>query len=84
MDFDKWFIEHGMPIGAAIGYSFEDISRRAWNAASEEVRERCATLCDEISNEYRRREGMEYPELKTDAQIVASECATKIRMDQNQ
>ena len=42
-------------------------------------RERCAKLCDDISDEYQRTEGRRYPELKSDAQEGASACADAIR-----
>lgn len=47
--------------------------------ALEDGRERCASLCDAISDEYRQREGMQWPELKTDAQEGAAVCANRIR-----
>ena len=49
------------------------------DAAVAAERERCAQLCEDISDEYQRREGMKYPELKTDAQEGASKCAAAIR-----
>lgn len=42
-------------------------------------RERCAKLCEAISDEYQKREGMKWPELKTDAQEGAATCAHRIR-----
>lgn len=46
-------------------------------AAAE--REECAKVCEVISDEYHRREGFKYPEMKTDAETGASDCETAIR-----
>ena len=43
------------------------------------VIEECAKVCERISDEYQEREGRMYPELKTDAETGASECAGDIR-----
>ena len=42
-------------------------------------RERAARVCEGISDAYNRREGLKYPELKTDAETGADECADAIR-----
>jgi hypothetical protein len=44
------------------------------NYAVAAMRERCAKLCEEIRDRYRRLEGLNYPELKTDAETGASDC----------
>lgn len=41
--------------------------------------EECAVICEGIEDEYQRREGHKYPELKSDAQTGASDCAAAIR-----
>ncbi len=46
---------------------------------AKSVREECAKLCDDISDKYERREGHRYPELKSDAQTCAADCAYAIR-----
>lgn len=46
-------------------------------AAAE--REECAKVCEAISDEYHRREGFKYPEMKTDAETGASDCEAAIR-----
>lgn len=46
---------------------------------AEREREACAQLCEDIEDEYRRNEGGKYPELKSDAQTGASDCAAAIR-----
>lgn len=56
----------------------EDASGAILQAVAAE-RERCASLCEDISDEYQRREGRKYPELRTDAQEGASKCAAAIR-----
>lgn len=59
---------------------FEEWQMRAY--AAQEVaaeRERCAKLCEDISEEYQRREGRKYPELRTDAEEGANKCAAAIR-----
>lgn len=45
-------------------------------------REACAEVCEEVSDEYKLREGMKYPEARTDAQEGADMCANKIRARQ--
>ena len=42
-------------------------------------REACAKVCDEISEEYGRRESRRYPGLRTDAEMGAGVCAAAIR-----
>ena len=37
-------------------------------------RERCAKLCEKISEGYERREGRKHAEMKTDAQTGANDC----------
>ena len=49
------------------------------SAAVAEERERAATVCERIADDYNRREGLKYAELKTDAQTGADECAYAIR-----
>ena len=48
-------------------------------AAVAAERERAATVCERIADDYNRREGLKYAELKTDAQTGADECADAIR-----
>ena len=48
-------------------------------AAVAAERERAAMVCERIADDYNRREGFNYPELKTDAQAGADECANAIR-----
>ena len=48
-------------------------------AAVAAERERAATVCERIADDYNRREGLKYPELKTDAETGANECADAIR-----
>ena len=62
----------------APGYTAKQMRDYAAQAVAVE-RERCAKVCDSISDEYQRREGMKYPELKTDAQEGAADCAVAIR-----
>jgi hypothetical protein len=46
-------------------------------------REACAKVCDEISEEYGRREARRYPGLRTDAEMGADVCAVAIRARRN-
>jgi hypothetical protein len=46
--------------------------------ARADERKRCADLCEAISDQYREREGLRYPELRTDAETGAGECAAAI------
>ena len=48
-------------------------------AAVAKERERAATVCERIADDYNRREGLKYAELKTDAETGANECADAIR-----
>ena len=48
-------------------------------AAVAAERERAAQVCDRIADDYNRREGLKYPELKMDAETGADECADAIR-----
>lgn len=42
-------------------------------------REACAQVCEAIEDEYQRTEGRRYPELKSDAETGARDCASAIR-----
>ena len=46
---------------------------------ADAIIEECAKVCERISDEYQELEGRRYPELKTDAETGASECAGDIR-----
>ena len=46
-------------------------------AAAE--RDACARVCEEIEDDYQKRESLRYAELRTDAQTGASDCAYRIR-----
>ena len=48
-------------------------------AAVAAERERAATVCERIADDYNEREGFKYAELRTDAQTGAEECADAIR-----
>lgn len=48
-------------------------------AAVAAERERCAKLCEDIGDAYQTSEGHKWPELKTDAQTGAHDCAAAIR-----
>jgi hypothetical protein len=56
--------------------------RAAIEAAIERARadERnlCKQVCEAISDQYREREGLRYPEMRTDAETGAGECAAAI------
>ena len=53
-------------------FAFADAVRSA-------EREACAKVCEEIEDDYRKRESLRYAELRTDAQTGASDCAHRIR-----
>ena len=57
------------------GRLLEEFARRI--EAAE--REACANLCADISDDYYKRDGLKYPELKTDAQAGAERCELAIR-----
>ena len=48
-------------------------------AARVQENERCAKVCEGIADEYQRRDGHKFPELKDDAQTGASSCEAAIR-----
>lgn len=41
--------------------------------------EKCAAICEAIEDDYQEREGHKYPELNSDAQTGARDCAAAIR-----
>lgn len=55
----------------------EWLERFAALVASRE-REACAKVCEAIEDEYQRTEGRRYPELKSDAETGAGDCAAAI------
>lgn len=57
-----------------IGYTADQL-----RAAVLAEREACAAACELIEDEYQRSEGHRYPELKSDAQTGAGDCAAAIR-----
>lgn len=67
------------PVSANSFAALERFFRLAYAAGAEAEREACAEVCGAISDEYHRREGFKYPELKTDAETGASDCETAIR-----
>jgi hypothetical protein len=60
----------------------DDHVRAAIEAAIERARAdermKCAKVCEAISDQYREREGLRYPEMRTDAETGAGECAAAI------
>jgi len=69
------------------GGSQREPARWILDAMQEAVaaeREACANLCEEVSDEYKLREGRKYPEARHDAQEGADMCANKIRARQEQ
>ena len=65
--------------GLALGTcTVPDFERFAAIVAAAE-REACAKVCEEIEDDYRTRESLRYAELRTDADIGASDCAHRIR-----
>lgn len=47
--------------------------------AVSDALEAAAKVCESIADEYQRREGLKYPELKSDAETGASKCEAEIR-----
>jgi hypothetical protein len=71
------------------GYEYEEVDawsfplianaiRAAIERAVAAERKRCKDLCEAISDQYREREGLRYPELRSDAETGAGECAAAI------
>ena len=75
---DEWH-RQANEYGASLTRDQRDIAEQAWLIATQQEREACAKVCDEIEDDYREREGRLYAELKTDAQTGASDCAYRIR-----
>jgi hypothetical protein len=46
--------------------------------ARADERNRCKQVCEAISDQYREREGLRYPELRSDAEEGAGACAAAI------
>ena len=66
--------------GAWAGYQAGHAAAKAETAAAvAKERERAATVCERIADDYNRSEGLKYAELKTDAQTGADECGDAIR-----
>ncbi len=66
--------------GAWAGYQAGHAAAKAETAAAVAAeRERAATVCERIADDYNEREGLKYAELKTDAETGANECAAAIR-----
>lgn len=61
--------------GTDTGASLEKFA--ALVAAKE--REACRSACESIADEYQKREGRKFPELKSDAHTGASDCESAIR-----
>lgn len=59
--------------------SLPNLSTPVLNKYRAEGMRMAAEICEHISDEYREREGRRYPELKTDAESVASDCESSIR-----
>lgn len=58
------------------------IDRGATESRAEieaQVREECAQICERIKDEYQESESRKYPELKSDAETGAFDCAAAIR-----
>jgi hypothetical protein len=56
----------------------ESAIEAAIERARADERERCKQVCEAISDQYREREGLRYPEMRTDAETGAGECAAAI------
>lgn len=65
--------------GMALADQVEAERQRCYTLGVAAERERCAKLCEDISDDYQRREGHRFPELKSDAQTGADHCADAIR-----
>ena len=56
----------------------EQLESQLANARNEAL-DRAAGICDGIEDDYHKREHMKFPEMKTDAEACARECAYAIR-----
>jgi hypothetical protein len=76
MTFEEWWETEGRkwePSGQS------NVAWMAWEAATTAERERCAKVCEDVSDEFQLNEGKKYAELKTDAESGALHCAARIR-----
>ena len=64
-------------LGVQDRLAFERFYAIAYKAGME----RAAEICERIADEYEKREGLKYPELKSDAQTGASDCEYAIRAE---
>lgn len=48
MTFDEWLKAHGVPLAPGVGYSLEDASRRAWDAARAQALQDAAQRAEEF------------------------------------
>ena len=71
-------IERLQGVIAGLRADFETAHARMMTSAAVE-REACAKVCEEIEDDYRERESLRCAELRTDADIGASDCAHRIR-----
>ena len=54
---------------------------RFYAIAFRQGMERAAKICEGIAEDYEKREGRKYPEMKSDAQTGASDCEYAIRAE---
>ena len=76
---DKAFNNTGWPVYFMTPEQVEAERQRCYMLGVAAERERCAKLCEDISDDYQRREGHRYPELRSDAESGANNCAEAIR-----
>lgn len=75
----RWMIEtpHGW-VGAWDKDAITGLLRDYGDRRAAAEREACRAACEEIADWYRKRDGMKYPELKSDAETGASDCESAI------
>ena len=80
MAITRWTIE--MPSGWVGAYdktAITELLRDYGDRRAAAELEACRAACEAIADEYQKREGQKYPELKSDAQTGASDCEAAIR-----
>ena len=72
----RWFYDQ---IVADERNKYLDRLAKAIDVSVKAEREACANMCEEIEEGYQENESGKWPELRTDAQHGAGECAAAIR-----
>ena len=79
MDFQKWWSQHGHGMWRDEKALASQVSRAAWDAATNAERERCAKLCEEIEAKARAHDTFSRSDIEFGKAAAAEACAEAIR-----